>query len=61
MANIAVFNEIKEILDGNGNLDQATKDKLIMTALVCVWTELLTVKTEVEKRIHAGVTVWNAC
>lgn len=45
----AVFKEIRDILDGNGHIPQDTKDKLIMTALVCVWAELKSVKVTIEE------------
>ena len=46
MPSTAVFNEIREILEKNGSISQETKDKLIMTALVCVWAELQEIKKE---------------
>lgn len=50
MPSKAVFEEIRQVLDGNGNIEQSLKDKLIMTALVCVYTELEKFKEEFEKR-----------
>ena len=54
MPNTAVFNEIREILEQNGSIDQATKDRLLLTAIVCVHVEIEQLKKKVDERNTRG-------
>ena len=48
--NIAVFEEIKEILAANGSIDQSTKDRMLMTAMLCIMSEVQSVKRRLDQR-----------
>ena len=50
MPTSTVFNEIKAILEGNGNITQKTKDKLLLTGMVCLHAELCNMHKKIDER-----------